>query len=375
MRQNKVTYLSGLNGIRAIAALAVLLSHVNLSLPSFEIQDYSLFGFKNGKHLAWNLGEQGVTMFFVLSGFLITYLLLLEFDKKKSIQIKSFYLRRILRIWPLYFFYLFLSIAFVYFLTYEFPTLGQLTLYTFLLANVPFVIGPVLTACHHLWSIAVEEQFYLFWPLFFLKKINLKLIMIVLISSFGLCRMLLWYFYPFTTLTLFFTVNRFDCMMIGGLFAVLLSENHPIIKVCTAIGIQVAAWFILFLHFFNFEVINSVVSFSFISFATGIIICGQILSQRKFINLENRFMNMVGKYSFGIYVYHPLVLFVLIQTKIFLEIENQMLRVILLFCFIIAITFLVSFLSYKFLEKPFLNRKHKFSVIKSSNTPVSSKTL
>ena len=96
MTMSKI-YFPGLNGIRFIAATMVIIAHIE--------------GFKN-KMGYWNindnnvinqLGNQGVKIFFVLSGFLITYLLLKEKARFKSIDVRKFYIRRILRIWPLYF--------------------------------------------------------------------------------------------------------------------------------------------------------------------------------------------------------------------------------------------------------------------------------
>lgn len=89
--------MSGLNGIRAIAAISVLISHMNESL--------SFFGLSNLQGL--DLAGFGVTMFFALSGYLITYLLLLEKRDYARINVGQFYIRRILRIWPLYYFFLF----------------------------------------------------------------------------------------------------------------------------------------------------------------------------------------------------------------------------------------------------------------------------
>ena len=93
VNENKTFYLPGLNGIRAIAALLVVFSHLSLRIDEL--------GFKAGEGI--NLAAQGVTMFFVLSGFLITFLLLKESDKKGRVSIRKFYIRRMLRIWPLYY--------------------------------------------------------------------------------------------------------------------------------------------------------------------------------------------------------------------------------------------------------------------------------
>ena len=93
---NKI-YFPNLNGIRFIAAFAVILHH----LEQFKY----LLGYKNNweNPIIHQIGPLGVILFFVLSGFLITYLLLVEEKQTKTISIKSFYMRRILRIWPLYY--------------------------------------------------------------------------------------------------------------------------------------------------------------------------------------------------------------------------------------------------------------------------------
>ncbi|MAZ37152.1 MAG: hypothetical protein CL842_06855 [Crocinitomicaceae bacterium] len=97
-----IIYLPGLNGIRAIAAIAVVVSHITLSLDDIGL-DSNIFGtYDSGKPRALDLAGYGVSMFFALSGFLITYLLWLE-KEKQPIQIRKFYLRRMLRIWPLYY--------------------------------------------------------------------------------------------------------------------------------------------------------------------------------------------------------------------------------------------------------------------------------
>ena len=135
-----------------IAAIAVVISHVGLALKEFGLSyTYSS-----------DLAGYGVTVFFSLSGFLITYLLLLEKKRTGDISIKAFYLRRVLRIWPLYYLYLLLVVATVYFyMPDQLP--GGLLFYIFLCANIPFVFGFPLPFVDHYWSLGVEEQFYLFW--------------------------------------------------------------------------------------------------------------------------------------------------------------------------------------------------------------------
>ena len=366
--KSKPLYLPGLNGIRAIAAVGVMLSHINLALRGMSINNVSLFSSEDGTPIAWNLGEQGVTMFFALSGFLITYLLLNERDKIGTIKQKSFYIRRVLRIWPLYFLYFLLAVLVVYFLSNSLPSVKQTFYYLLLMANVPFIINFAVPGCHHLWSIAVEEQFYLFWPFFFRKKLPLISILITLIIIQVVVRLYLWTVAPFSVLALFSAANRFDCMMIGGLFAILLYENNGIIRYILNPITQFLAWGVILLHVVNFEIVNSIVSMEFITVATAIIICGQISGKRKIINLEYPLFNFIGKYSYGIYVYHPLLIFIFSYWSVFTIVPGDWAQLFVAYLVIIALTITISFLSYEYLEKRFLRLKGRFSVVHSTNS-------
>src|ERR1700728_4770958 len=101
MTPKRELYIDGLNGIRAIAAMAVVVAHITCHLADFNLNPYLLGRAMDGSPQGYILGGQGVSMFFVLSGFLITYLLVLEKKEEHKINIRYFYIRRILRIWPL----------------------------------------------------------------------------------------------------------------------------------------------------------------------------------------------------------------------------------------------------------------------------------
>ncbi len=104
MKKIEKVYFPGLNALRFIAASAVIITHIELLKGFFGLKSF----WQNP--LLYNLGGLGVYFFFVLSGFLITYLLLKEKTVLNDIKIKNFYIRRILRIWPLYFFILILGL-------------------------------------------------------------------------------------------------------------------------------------------------------------------------------------------------------------------------------------------------------------------------
>ncbi|MEJ0054763.1 MAG: acyltransferase family protein [Bacteroidota bacterium] len=118
--------------------------------------------------------------FFSLSGFLITYLLLEE-NKESGIDIKNFYTRRILRIWPLYYLYLVLCLITSLLFGMPFPS-ASIVFYVLLMANIPFVFGYALPFLSHFWSLGVEEQFYSFWP-WIVKKSSSILKLTIIISG------------------------------------------------------------------------------------------------------------------------------------------------------------------------------------------------
>src|SRR5919202_3192462 len=154
----RLSYLSGLDGLRALAVIAVLLYHAELGwLPG---------------------GFLGVEIFFVISGYLITSLLLAEWRQRGRIGLAAFWLRRARRLLPALYLLLAVTLAFaVVFLPGEVAGLrndaiaafGYVTNWYLVLANKPYfeTVGrpPPL---QHLWSLAVEEQFYLLWPLLFI---------------------------------------------------------------------------------------------------------------------------------------------------------------------------------------------------------------
>ena len=168
---NNRIYLPGLNGLRALAAISVLVSHI------FQ----NTFGNWGLKYLRLPLFTDGVTLFFVISGFLITYLLMQELSKTKTIDIPKFYVRRILRIWPIYYLYIFVVIGVLFWVGNESDILNYTLLYyVFFAANIPFLSAAGIALIVHYWSIGVEEQFYLFWP--WLVKLSKNKIVIITLS-------------------------------------------------------------------------------------------------------------------------------------------------------------------------------------------------
>lgn len=179
--KNTKVYFENLNTIRFIAASLVIIHHIEQFKSVFHLPNY----WDNKVILV--IGKLGVILFFVLSGFLISFLLFKEHEVTNTISVKKFYIRRILRIWPLYF--LIVLSSFFIFPFLEFFSLPgiekeliwnnlffKLLLFTTFLPNLVLHIYGMIPFASHTWSIGAEEQFYLIWPVLN-KKIKSKWIL------------------------------------------------------------------------------------------------------------------------------------------------------------------------------------------------------
>ena len=168
--------IAGLDGLRALAVVSVVLTHFG-----------AFAGLDNSPFLPLFHGQTGVRAFFVLSGFLITRLLLQEYEQNGRISYPDFLARRALRIFPLYF--LFLVLASLLFLTGYWRTNPSGLIYAWLYVYnfaPPALYDPMLA---HTWSLAVEEHFYLLWPLALLllvprERALIGFILVTAIASF-----------------------------------------------------------------------------------------------------------------------------------------------------------------------------------------------
>lgn len=358
-------YLPGLNGIRAIAAFAVVLSHINNRLDYYKLPKAELL----------DLANFGVTMFFTLSGFLITYLLLKEIEKTGTIDIKKFYMRRVLRIWPLYYFYLFIVVFLNGIENLQWPIL----FYIFILPNfknsftgvVATVVGSknLVLMIGHYWSLGVEEQFYAFWP-WIVRKTKILFRFLVIFPVFYLLLKigLKAFNAPYNLLT-FFHYTRFGCLTIGALGAYLYYYKSAKIKwIISKWWIEAIAWALLLVVAFNKFHLASVIDHEIISIVTLIIIINQIANPKRLISLENKVLDYLGKISFGLYVYNPLVIYALSFLLNKLEIENQFQKQLIVYVTITSAIVLVAHLSYYYFEKRFLKLKINYTTVHSASS-------
>ncbi|MDP4201289.1 MAG: acyltransferase [Bacteroidota bacterium] len=363
INREKHIHLPGLNGLRAIAALSVLLSHVFLGT----------FGNWNLKAIKLPIFEGGVILFFVISGFLITYLLLHEITSTDTIDIKKFYLRRILRIWPLYYGYILIAIIALTILGLQKDILNNNVVYYLLFAaNIPFISSIGTWIIVHYWSLGVEEQFYIFWPwLIKISKQRIHLMTLLILVLWIVLKYGTWLLLTNHSLIYrFFAVTCFQSMMFGALGAIAYyHKNKKILALTTNQYVQAIAWVYFLCSCFLNEYIPAVCRNDIIALFSLFLILGQIAENKRIINLEKPIFDFIGRISYGIYVIHPLIIF--ISSKIWIKMSinvNPVLQYILIFTWVTTSTIILSTISYNYFEKPFLKLKSRFSVIQSCNS-------
>lgn len=350
-------HLPGLNGLRAIAALSVMWSHTFQS----SFGDWGTKGF----HLP--VVADGVTMFFVISGFLITYLLLNEQERSRTISIPKFYMRRILRIWPIYYGYM--AIALIVTSTWNDPNIWY---YCFFGANIPFILTAGIWPIVHYWSIGVEEQFYLFWPWLVKgsggKTVRLLVLAISLCVIWLACKWGIYLIWGATTVYRFFAVTRFDCMMIGAIGAILFfTRNEWFNHLFRNRIIGAACLLVLFFSQPWANLIPAPVRTQVIALLSLTCIMSQL--HNPIINLENRMCDFVGKISYGIYIIHPLLIFLLsgLYRNMDFHLSGSM-ETVTIYILITGSTLLLAWISYRFFESPFLRLKDRFAIVHSQNS-------
>ena len=375
MSKNKNIYFPGLTGLRFFAAFAVVFSHIELYKHRAGID--SLHHLNIYQHL----GNQGVKIFFVLSGFLITYLLLAEKEQFKKINVKNFYIRRILRIWPVYFLVIALSF-FVFPLFIDSPFFSESILESkwikfglmlFILPNiVRYVFGPML-GINVLWSIGAEEQFYLIWPHLVNKfKSSLKYILISILSLIVLTKgaLILLESNLFNLSDsliekthLIYLLLDFDCMAIGALLAYFLFHQNKFLEYFKLISVQtITALSLLALVILKPEL--SFVNNLIYGCIYAIVILNAAANSKSIFTISSKLTDFLGLISYGVYIYHTLVMvliFELIKDSNLTSIEFNL----IFYISSILLTIIVASLSYFYFEKPILKFKRKFMLVKS----------
>lgn len=354
-------YLPGLHGIRAFAAILVMIAHINAGFEDLGWNYFSdLFKTKtSGIRVPHGCHE--VTIFFTLSGFLITYLLLKEKVSQK-ISVRKFYARRILRIWPLYYLYLIIALG-TYHLFNEEYNRSLLPYYLFQAANIPMIMATVIPIIGHYWSLAVEEHFYFVFPHIVKLSIrNMLAILVALTVLILIIKFLLVYITVDKASYIYHVISNYrpQAFFIGATGGILFfQQKKSVIRLCTLKIVQVVCWLV-----FTLLIIEKFVPVSFfkddlLPFATVCIIIGQITAKNKIINLDQPILNHLGKISFGIYVIHPLVIYLTEKAFGGIPLPSAFHYFGVYLC-VFTGTFILAHFSYNYYESYFLKLKTKF---------------
>jgi peptidoglycan/LPS O-acetylase OafA/YrhL len=352
-------YVRCIDGLRAIAILLVLFSHsVHSGIPEFLSKIIQF----------WNAGTVGVRLFFLISGFLITTILKNELKKNGKINFKNFFIRRFLRIFPAFYFYLLILFILSFF---NLIVIGPSAIFfaMFYIQNLNVFqnteLFPTSWLVKHSWSLSVEEQFYLIYPFivnptlnFFKRKLINKIILMTTIFTFF---RILNYSYPdISRITGGVFFMHCDFLIYGGLLST-INENDKkflIRKISPYKYLILLISFIVLIYASKYEynsVINIAINGNLILISSLYVLTFFVLfPNSKLGNLmENKMLKSVGKLSYGLYIWQQLFMG---STDLW----NNF-KILTFFPYNIIVIFICAIISFYLIEKPFLKLKNKYS--------------
>jgi peptidoglycan/LPS O-acetylase OafA/YrhL len=341
------SHLPALDGLRAVAVFLVVFYH---------------FGFTHSP------AGLGVTIFFVLSGFLITWLLLKEHEKSRSISIGNFYLRRSLRILPAFYCYWLLCMALLVVSRKAVPWPTALASFFYFNNYYQALQGDSNTWFSHTWSLAVEEQFYLLWaPLFFLLckyRRRLAWLLAGLIVSAWIYRELLVFVFRTNEGYIYEAFDtRLDQLLVGCLLAVLLRTklltgfwnalcSHPGLSALTT-ALLLGSVFLEIQYGTQYRDVCALA----LEPVLAALLLVQAIAFRSTIFwrwLQFPVVRYLGSISYSIYLYQQLALHPVRAHLHSFSVGAQLLVAV-------AVVILLASSSYFLVEKPFLTLKDRFS--------------
>lgn len=391
---SKTIYFRNLNGLRFIAAFFVILHHTD--------ENMIIFGHPEGFAFPKVFGPLAVRFFFALSGFLITYLLLDEKERTQTINVKSFYMRRILRIWPLYYLIVVLALFVLphtgffnippYLQTLQQGFTMKLVLLVLFIPNVLYAINPEYSIPHadQLWSIGVEEQFYLMWPWIVRRAKNYLLTFILVIFIFsaltdhliGGILDLLVYLHLTVESSAFYqvglVVNNFfsgwanfqiDAMAVGALAAYLVFFKKD--AVLQVLFNRKFTRSLLVLFLLSVAVLHHYHVYLYFSIIFAIFILNVTLNPANRFNVEHPILKYLGRISYSIYMLHPIAITIAIKSIYAMRAHLRPVELqLIVYVVAIGISIALASFSYHLIEQPFLRMKNRFEVERKTKPEV-----
>jgi peptidoglycan/LPS O-acetylase OafA/YrhL len=372
--------IKSIDGIRALSIIMVLLGHASQTMPK-EITSNFFFKLISNSTL-------GVNIFFVISGYLITKLLIIEYRKSGRINIKYFYIRRLLRIFPIFYIYLFVLIILKetvvsnIFNSYQDLLPAGLYLWNYkhiLYDNI--IVGNGTWFLGHFWSLSMEEQFYLIWPFvfscLFFKTSGKKLtrVVITIIVLMPILRVATYFLIPDNysrghIVMMLHTGG--DAILVGCLGALIESRTHLQERFLPFLQNKFLILFSILFLFVISPLLQSKFEGSYglpIGMTlNNLCILGLILwciyIPTKFSKaLNNKILVQIGVLSYSLYVWQQL--FLTNKYDFWLNKFPQNLFVV----------FIVGLISYYLIEKPILSFKNKFKNVPEEKEPSGKKVL
>jgi peptidoglycan/LPS O-acetylase OafA/YrhL len=372
--QNK--YFKNLDGLRTIGSLIIFIAHVeDVKRLNGETNIFKWF-------INLDIGSSAVSLFFVLSGFLITLGLLNEKKQTGEISIRKFYSRRILRLWPLYYFVCLITIVCLWRIepfSSSLSTSGTSShlvlaagIFLFHLANFQMLVPG--TYLGHVWSISVEEQFYLLWPILIKYAAKTGKAIVILFFSligFKIIFSLVVHFLHLQdsneyikVFTKVLYLSRFESLGLGGFIAYLWIYHPQRASFLFKKNFQIAVYVFAIIYLLTgrkIMLLDQVV----LSMCFAVFILNLAYNENSIVNFREGIFTKSGKYSYGFYLWHPICIGLSFQLVSMMGHGFQITQHISFYIVSFIFTAIITMLSYKLIERPFLKLKKYSSKIKA----------
>ena len=332
-------YLPSLDGFRALAIILTIFTHVTQT----------------------HFGALGVQAFFVISGFLITTLLLKEKLNKGGIALKKFYIRRFFRIIPVAWLYCLVVVIVNIVTHFQIPLISYLSAFLFFrnIYSDSWLYG-------HYWSISVEEQYYIIFPSI-LKRASLKTYILFLLSFLGVILLISYfsgYFFSFKTNTSKHDVGhyvhyivfltKFDGIIIGSLFSIIAFKQFITYKITKPLK-YISCLTIPVLIFLIAKFSDSIWNMPVISVLVCVLINMNLTYSDDYVFrfLNSKLMKHIGVLSYSLYIWQQLFTFIRPWAHAFPYSDSLILNMVALY--------VVAYVSYNYFEKPFFKLRAKYA--------------